>query len=56
MGDVAEREHVEGFVGCREESGSGVAGAGVVGGRVCGFYGTVGRVEFLVVWEDGAGA
>ena len=48
--------HVEGFVGCGEDAGTGIAGAGVVGGRVCGFYGTVGGTEFLVVWEDGEGA
>ena len=56
MGHVAEFEHVEGFVGGGEEDGRGVTGAGVVGGRVCGCYGAVGGIEFLVVWENGKGA
>ena len=56
MGDVAECEHVEGFVDCGDEAGRELAGARVVGGRVCGCYGAVGGTEFLVVWEDGAGA
>ena len=56
MGNVAECMHVEGFMGCGEDAGRGFAGAGVVGGGVCGFDGTVGGTELLVVWEDGKGA